>query len=188
MAEANGDRSAGGQGHAPVTIREMELEDLAAVFAIGESLFRADEVPNLYRTWDEYELVDSFSSDGEYCLVAVDDETDRIEGFVLGTVIHKRKGAWTYGYLVWLGVRPELVGRGVARKLVARLTDLFIEAGVRLMLVDTDAENDRAIGFFKRAGFVNPVNHIYMTRNLTNLPGYRRRRREGGSRLSKKDD
>lgn len=157
-----------------VVIREMELHDLAAVFDLGERLFTADAVPNLYRTWDEYELVDSFSADGEYCLVAEHEE--RVVGFVIGTIIEKRKSAWTYGYLVWLGVEPELVGQGVARRLVGRLTDLFIEEGARMMMVDTDAENEDALAFFKSQGFGNPVEHVYMSKNLTNLPAYRRRR------------
>jgi len=158
----------------PATVREMELQDLAEVFELGERLFTADAAPNLYRTWDEYELVDSFSADGEYCLVAEHD--DRVVGFVIGTIIEKRKSAWTYGYLVWLGVEPELVGRGVARRLVARLTDLFIEEGARMMMVDTDAENENAIAFFESEGFGNPVEHVYMSKNLTQLPAYRRKR------------
>lgn len=164
----------GDQSSLSVTVREMELHDLAAVFDLGERLFTAETVPNLYRTWDEYELVDSFSADGEFCLVAEHDE--RVVGFVIGTIIEKRKSAWTYGYLVWLGVEPELIGRGVARRLVARLTDLFIEDGARMMMVDTDAENENAIAFFQREGFGNPVEHVYMSKNLTQTEAYRRRR------------
>ena len=33
-------------------IREMELDDLPAVFKLGERLFTAEKQPNLYRTWD----------------------------------------------------------------------------------------------------------------------------------------
>ncbi len=66
-----------------INIREMELEDLPAVFAIGEKLFTPDRWPNLYRQWDEYELVDLFASDGEFCLVAEQD--DKVVGFVMGT-------------------------------------------------------------------------------------------------------
>lgn len=160
----------------PVTIREMEIDDLSAVFALGERLFRADEAPTLHRTWDEYELVDAFSSDGEFCLVAEAEESGDIVGFVIGTIIDKRKSAWTYGYLIWLGVLPELEGRGVARRLVGRLTDLFIEEGARIMMVDTEAENDRAVDFFERLGFGNAAEHLYMSKNLTGLPAYKEHR------------
>lgn len=160
-------------GH--VTIREMELEDLAAVFALGEKLFTADLWPYLYRTWDEYELVGIFSTDGETCLVAEID--GRVVGFALGSMINKRHSAWTYGYLVWLGVEQGLKGRGVGKKLVAELTDLFIGLGARMMLADTDWDNKDAIRFFERQGFGNPQRHVYLSRNLTHHPTYLAQRR-----------
>ena len=51
-------------------VRELTLDDLPAVYQLGEKIFPADEWPNLYRTWDPYQLVDLFSSSGETCLVA----------------------------------------------------------------------------------------------------------------------
>lgn len=170
---------------AGIEIREMALEDLPEVFALGERVFLATESPNLYRTWDEYELIDYYSSDGEFCFVAERD--DRPVGFVIGTVIEKRKSAWTYGYLVWLGVEPELEGTGIARRLVARLTDTLIEAGARIMMVDTDADNAKALAFFERAGFGQPEQHVYLTKNLTTLPEYKRHReREAAVEQSRK--
>ncbi len=69
---------------------------------------------------------------------------------------------------------------------MARLTDLFIEAGARMMLVDTDAENERAVHFFERSGFGHPVEHVFMSKNLTTLPKYQKHREkeenEGRSR------
>jgi ribosomal protein S18 acetylase RimI-like enzyme len=63
-----------------LAIRQMEIDDLAHVFHLGEKLFTAREVPNLYRTWDEYEVVNLFQSDPEFCLVAEFD--DEIVGFM----------------------------------------------------------------------------------------------------------
>jgi ribosomal protein S18 acetylase RimI-like enzyme len=157
------------------TIREMELDDLPEVYALGEVLFTAERWPNLYRTWDEYDLVSFFSEDGEFCLVA--ETNDRVVGFALGTIIEKRGSAWIYGYLQWLGVHPDLKGAGVASRLLDRLTDLFIENGARILLVDTEVENADAIAFFKRKGFGNEVEHVFMSRNLTSDPDYLRRRR-----------
>jgi len=45
-----------------------------------------------------------------------------------------------------------------------------------MMMVDTDAENENAIAFFESEGFGNPVEHVYMSKNLTQLPAYRRKR------------
>ena len=69
-------KSAKPKGHGAVAVREMELEDLPKVYALGEKVFTADKWPNLYRTWDEYEIVDRFAADGETCLVAELDEED----------------------------------------------------------------------------------------------------------------
>jgi ribosomal protein S18 acetylase RimI-like enzyme len=158
----------------PFEVRELELEDLPAVFALGEKLFTAEKWPNLYRTWDEYEITEMFAIDGDTCLVA--EMNGRIIGFALGTLIEKRRSAWTYGYLLWLGVDPDCGRSGVASRLVARLTDLFIEAGARMILADTDAENAEALSFFRRQGFGNESAHVYLTRNLTSDPGYKRHR------------
>ncbi len=164
-----------------VVIREMEIEDLAEVFALGEEYFTAELWPSLYRTWDEYELVTMFASDGETCLVA--EEDDEIVGFVLGTLIEKRRSAWTYGYLVWLCVRESHRGTGVAGKLVDRLTELFIRDGARMLIVDTEAENEAAVRFFRNQGFGGEREHLFFSKNLTAHPRYRskiaRRARRG---------
>lgn len=172
---------------APVTIREMVLEDLPKVYRMGEALFTAEKWPALYRTWDEYEIVDFFLSDGEFCLVAVlerdeesgedfavtvDDEDDAEElvGFCLGTLIEKRHSAWSYGYLMWMGVDTNLKGRGIGRRLLAHLTGLFIEAGARIMLVDTAGDNEGALRFFRSQGFGHELEHVYLSRNLDKHP------------------
>lgn len=160
--------------HASLCIREMEFEDLPAVFDLGERLFTADKWPNLYRTWDEYNLIQTFAADTETCLVA--EFQGALVGFALGTVIDKRRSAWSYGYLLWLGVDPLCARQGVGKRLLNRLTEIFIAQGARIMLVDTEAENRPAVDFFHRHGFGNENRHVYMSKNLTNHPEYLRRR------------
>ena len=147
-----------------VVVREMEIDDLAKVFHLGERLFTAQEVPNLYRTWDEFEVIDLFQTDTEYCLVAEIDDT--IAGFALGTTVTKARSAWKYGYLVWLGTDPEFHGQGIASKLFLRFRDLMLEDGVRILLVDTEADNLPALHFFRKMGFGGPQEHIYLSLNL----------------------
>lgn len=159
-----------------VQIREMALEDLAPVYQLGESVFTADQWPSLYRTWDEYEPVRMFSSDGEFCFVA--DRDGEVVGFALGSFIDKRKSAWCYGYLVWIAVSPELGRSGVATRLMEAVTEAFLRAGARMMIVDTDAENHGAISFFQQHGFGNEDRHVYMSKNLTTHPDYQRLRRQ----------
>ena len=154
-----------GKKRPKITIREMELDDLAPVYHLGEKLFTATEVPNLYRTWDEYELVELFNSDSEFCLVAEYEE--EIIGFALGTTIEKERSAWKYGYLVWLGVTAEYQRAGVAARLFDHLKELMTRQGARIIITDTEADNLSALHFFRKMGFGKPEEHIYLSLNLS---------------------
>jgi ribosomal protein S18 acetylase RimI-like enzyme len=173
------DRSEGGT----VQIREMELGDIPDVFELGERLFTADRWPNLYRTWDEYEPLGHYTTDPEFCLVA--DLDDRIVGFILGSLIDKRKSAWKYGYIVWLGVESAMAGRGIARRLLTQLTTLFTREGVRILMADTQAENLPALRFFRREGFRDPQEHVYLSKYLD--PKKHKKRGKGGSKRTRKN-
>lgn len=157
-----------------VEVREMELEDLPAVYALGESVFTADRWPSLYRTWDEYEAVGLFYSDGEFCFVAEHD--DRLAGFALGSLIDKRNTAWSYGYLTWLAVDPQLKRGGIGTQLIGAITEAFIRAGARMMIADTDADNTPAIKLFRKHDFLREDLHVYLSKNLTGHREYRRLR------------
>ena len=165
---------------ANVLVRQMEIDDVAAVFRLGEKLFTAREVPNLFRTWDDYEVINFFQNDSEYCLVAeTDDDEEAIVGFVLGTTVTKSRSAWKYGYLVWLGVDPDFHETGVGSKLFYRLRDLMLDDGVRMMLVDSEADNLTALHFFRKMGFGHPQEHIYLTFNLDPQRHKRNGKRKG---------
>ncbi len=146
-------------------IRPAGIDELAAIFHLGERLFRADAVSNLYRTWDEFAVTSQFNAEPEFMLVAATEE-DNLVGFAIGSMIEKAATAWNYGHLVWLGVHPTYAGKGVGSALFDAFRDLIQEQGVRMMLVDTQADNDAAIRFFEKKGFTNPIGHIYMTLNL----------------------
>jgi ribosomal protein S18 acetylase RimI-like enzyme len=147
-----------------IKIREMTIDDLPKVFHLGEDLFSAQEVPNMYRTWDPYEVVELFNSDTEFCLVAEVEE--EIIAFALGTTITKSRSAWKYGYLIWLGVKFEFQRQGVAEKLFNRFKDIMLKNGVRMLMVDTPADNLPSLHFFRKLGFGHPQEHIYLTMNL----------------------
>ena len=153
----------------------MELEDLPAVYALGESVFTADKWPSLYRTWDEYEPVGLFYSDGEFCHVA--EFNKKLVGFALGSMIDKRNSAWSYGYLTWLASDPAQKRKGIATQLIAASTEAFIRAGARMMIVDTDAHNKPAIKLFRKHGFLNEDRHVYMSKSLVDHPQYKRNKR-----------
>lgn len=164
------DKSDRAYPHTPaVYVREMEIDDLAPVYHLGEELFTSDMYPYLYRTWDEWEVIGLYNTDPEYCLVA---EIDGIAGFILGTII--TKASWTYGYILWLGVSPNYQRRGVGDALVDKLIERMVEDGARFMLVDTDPANTPAINFFSRKGFGNTRQHVFLSMNLSKHEYYGR--------------
>lgn len=148
--------------YSSVYVRELEIDDLAPVFHLGEELFTSNSYPYLYRTWDQWEVIGLYNTDPEYCLVA--EIQGQIAGFILGTVISK--ATWTYGYILWLGVSPDFQRRGVGDALVDKLIERMVEDGARFMLVDTDPANTPAVNFFNRKGFGNSREHIFLSMNL----------------------
>jgi len=146
-------------------IRQMEIDDVSAVYHLGEELFTSEDFPILYRTWDAYEVADYFTSDPDYCLVA---ETDgKIVGFILANTIEKEGTAWKkYGYVSWIGVNPEYQRGNLGQRLYRRLEDRLEEDGVRMVIADTDADNEKAIGFFKALGFSIRADHVWMAKTL----------------------
>ena len=167
------DDSGGLRKNGHITIREMEIDDLAPVFHLGERLFTRSSFPVLYRTWDTFEVTEYYNSDPEYCLVA-EDSNGCVIGFALGNIVEKDRSPWKYGYLAWLGVAPEYQGHKTADRLIKEFEERIKEDGARILLVDTEAENHRAIQFFKRHGFAQPKNHVWMSKSLT-----RNHRQEG---------
>ncbi|MBI4232181.1 GNAT family N-acetyltransferase [Candidatus Peregrinibacteria bacterium] len=147
-----------------VRIREMEFEDLKDVFQLGEELFTSDRFTVLYRTWDEYEIIERFLSDGDFCLVA--EFGDKLTGFALGTVIEKKKSKWVYGYILWLGVSKGVQGKGVGKKLIKAITKRFVKAGANMIMADTSLDNLDAQNFFERNGFDKKEQHLYLFKNL----------------------
>jgi len=148
-----------------VIIRQMEIDDLASVYHLGEELFTSDELPILYRTWDPYEVADYFSSDPEYCLVA--ELNDRIIGFVLATTIEKEGTAWKkYGYLSWIGVDENYQRYKIGRRLYNKLESKLRDDGVRMIIADTEGGNQPAIDFFDNAGFTSRREHLWLAKTL----------------------
>ncbi len=156
-------------------IREMEIDDVSAVYHLGEKLFTSDEFPILYRTWDPYEVTDYFTSESDYCMVA-ETEHGRIVGFVLANMIEKEGTAWKkYGYLSWIGVADEFQRMNLGQRLYNKLEDNFQKDGVRMVIADTDAENVGALGFLNAMGFSERAQHVWLAKTLQKPP---RRRKE----------
>lgn len=147
-----------------IEIRDMTIDDLAGVFHMGEKLFTLKDFPNLYRTWDEYAVVTLFQAEPEFSLSAYVD--GNLAGFALGCIVEKPRKKWHYGHLVWLGVDEPYQRFGIATKLLESFREKMEDKNVRIMVIDTQADNEVALKFFKKHGFSNPRDHVYMTLNL----------------------
>jgi ribosomal protein S18 acetylase RimI-like enzyme len=158
-----------------VEIREMEVDDIPGVFHLGNRLFRGRHFTTLYRTWDAYEVTTGFNQDPELCLVA-DVAGGQVVGFALGTTYEKEKGAWKYGYVVWLGVDSAFQGLELGSRLYREMERRMREQGVRMVMMDTAASNHGAISFFKKMGFGKPRTQIWMSKVLR-MPGAKKGRR-----------
>lgn len=148
-----------------IRVREMIIDDLSEVFHIGEEVFTAEYSKNLYRTWDEYEITTLFNTDSELCLVA--ESGDKLLGFALGTTVKKHHSPWKYGYLVWLGVRKNIQKGQIGTRLFREIKRRMKEQGVRMIIIDTSADNEPAIRFFQKQGFGHIQEHVYMNLNLS---------------------
>ena len=142
----------------------MVFRDLINVYDLGNKLFTSDKWQNLYRFWDEYEILERFIADEKFSLVARSKK--KIIGFAIGTIIEKERNPWTYGYIVWMGVDPAFVGQGVGKKLLARMTRLFRRQGVKIMIVDTATENKNALRFFQKHKFKESEGHVFLSKNI----------------------
>jgi ribosomal protein S18 acetylase RimI-like enzyme len=162
-------------------IREMTVDEIAAIFHLGERVFTAERWPTLFRTWDEYEVLSAYQSDLETSLVAM--RGRELAGFALGSLIEKDRNPWVYGYIKWVAVDPRFAGLGVGGALVRALRAAFIETGARMLLVDTEADNQPARNFFRKLGFAHETEHVYLSLNLTKERDYLRHRQRQQTRV-----
>jgi ribosomal protein S18 acetylase RimI-like enzyme len=148
-------------------IRQMEIDDISAVYHLGEQLFTSEEFPILYRTWDQFEVTDYFTSDPEYCMIAETEPDGKIIGFIIGTTIEKEGTAWKkYGYVSWIGVDGNFQRLNLGHRLYRRLEERLKKEGVRMVIADTDADNKRAVAFFNAMEFSASSEHIWLTKTL----------------------
>lgn len=67
----------------------------------------------------------------------------------------------------WIAIDPLYRRRGIATELYNRVAPLMLQEGVRMILCDTPADNYVARAFFEKHGFGTPINHVYMSLNVS---------------------
>lgn len=164
LTRSSGNSKPGKTGR--IEIRDMTVDDFPRVWHIGERIFSRRVSPFTYRTWTVDELVTFFHNDPDLCLVAENIDTGRIAGFVLGMLLKRPESPWTYGYMVWAGVRKSYQNRGVGVRLYRELERRFVEKGARIAIADTETTNRQGIRFLKNLGFKQAQTYIWYSKNL----------------------
>jgi ribosomal protein S18 acetylase RimI-like enzyme len=151
--------------HGKVTVREIGVDDIAAVYRLGRRLFKSQEASTFYRTWDAYEVTNNFNQDPHLTLVA-ETRNGIVVGFALGTTYEDESGGWKYGYILWMGVSPRWQGSGLGAELYREMERRMHAEGVRMAFVDTARSNTGAIRFFRRMGYGRPEAEVWMSKIL----------------------
>lgn len=148
-----------------VSVHEMGVDHIPAVYRLGHRLFKSQEASTFYRTWDAYEVTNNFNQDPHLTLVA-ETRKGTIAGFALGTTYEDEAGGWKYGYILWMGVSPRQQRSGLGAQLYHEMERRMHEEGVRMAFVDTARSNTGAIKFFKRMGYGKPEAEVWMSKVL----------------------
>ena len=157
--------SAGGRRRNETVIRQMDIDDISAVYHLGEQLFTSEELPILYRTWCPSEVTEHFSYEPDYCFVA--EKGGQIIGFILGTTMEKEGTAWRlYGYVSWIGVDEDHQRTGLGMRLYRKLEEQLQKDGVRMVIADTQGNNRDAIAFLNGLGFSVRSQHLWLAKTL----------------------
>jgi ribosomal protein S18 acetylase RimI-like enzyme len=146
-----------------ITVREMRVDDIPAVYRLGNRLFQTQEASTFYRTWDAYEVTNNFNQDPHLTLVA-ESRKGTIVGFALGTTYENESGGWKYGYILWMGVSRRWQRSGLGAQLYHEIERRMHNEGVRMAFVDTARSNTGAIRFFKSMGYGKPEAEVWLSK------------------------
>jgi ribosomal protein S18 acetylase RimI-like enzyme len=152
-------------------IRPLRMKDIALVYHLGNNIFTASEFPNMYRTWDDFTVVENFEGSPEFCFVAESTSSSsassskEIIGFLLGQTMTKSI-VGTRGYIQWVAVTNAYRRHGVATRLLQSFANVAKDENVSFLLADTPADNLPAICMFQKAGLCSKTDHVYLTRQM----------------------
>ncbi|WP_067564673.1 GNAT family N-acetyltransferase [Nocardia acidivorans] len=130
-----------------IAIVPMGLGHLRQVLDLGYEVFDTSTKP--YTSWSLTSVAEHMDSPSRSCWVAVD--SDRVVGFVLGSMEFELRDDWAY--LEWIAVAPDTQGRGIAGRLMSACCDTLFQAGARRIVTDVEIHNTASAALMKRNGF-----------------------------------
>ncbi|TSD68498.1 ribosomal protein S18-alanine N-acetyltransferase [Aeromicrobium piscarium] len=120
-----------------MTLRSASAADLPALVEVEELCFGPD-------AWSRNQLTDEFAA-SRTVIVADDDEG--IAGYATVSLVGPD------AELLRIAVLPARRRRGTARRLLTEAWSRAAERGAERMLLEVDADNEPAIGLYRRFGF-----------------------------------
>ncbi|WP_280270044.1 GNAT family N-acetyltransferase [Nocardia wallacei] len=134
---------------ADTAIVPMGLGHLREVLDLGGEVFDTEAKP--YTSWSLTSVAEHLDNPDGSCWVAVD--SDRVVGFVLGSMEFELREDW--GYLEWIAVAPDMQGRGIAGRLVEICCRTLFERGARRIVTDVESGNAASAAMMTRHGFAD---------------------------------
>ena len=122
------------------TYRVANAFDLAVFVSLDKELFP-------YSPWSASQYKEEFSSPTRHFVVAVDDEQN-----IIGYAGVFAPGGAEADVLT-VGVIPSQRGKGIARQLMALITDWAKEQGSIAMMLEVKVDNTEAIGLYESLGY-----------------------------------
>jgi ribosomal protein S18 acetylase RimI-like enzyme len=154
-------------------VRGMTMKDIDPVYRLGLVIFTAKEFPNMYRTWDDFTVIENYEASREFCFVAehvTKDNQTILIGFLLGESMTKMN-CGTRGYIQWVGILPRFRRFGIATAMIEAYKSVSKDEGISSLLADTPSDNIPAINMFRKAGLSSLTDHVYLTKKLNKQDG-----------------
>ena len=124
-----------------ITYREANAFDLPVFVSLDKELFP-------YSPWSASQYKEEFSSPTRYFIVAVD-----VDQKIIGYAGVFAPGAAEADILT-VGVVPDHRGKGVAKELMALITDWAKDQGSTAMMLEVKTDNIEAIGLYEALGYL----------------------------------
>ncbi len=126
-----------GPSNGSIQIKRLTSRDFEGVLEIDREVFGGYD-PSIFTAFYEYY--------GKTTLVA--ESNGRVVGFVLGF-----KHTPLEGRVFWLAVRPGFQGRGVGRRLLATVLNIFRQIGAVSATLEVRVSNKNAQSLYSQMGF-----------------------------------
>ena len=123
-----------------ITYRLANAFDLPVFVSLDKELFP-------YSPWSASQYKEEFSSPTRHFVVAVDADQN-----IIGYAGVFAPGA-TEADILTVGVVPEHRGKGIAKALMALITNWAIEQGTTAMMLEVKTDNLQAIGLYESLGY-----------------------------------